>query len=240
LTWQTLRILRTGQPLGLILARAMGVALLFHWLAFRLAQIPLPMARTAIFFVPLAFLLIGIGAALPSGSRFDGWPRLMSIASLMLCAVYFIGCLRLTYFKEWRFDAEVKDVFEVLQGIHRRYGIREFGTDWRYASTLNFYREYFHDLEIGPFGWTDPPVPDKPAYILYYPLAEDFIQKQDLQMIYRGKLSDVVVVVRQAEPASNTQSPDVNGERLCPMRVSNTPMRLRSDASPRIIGKACR
>ncbi len=229
LIWQTLRILRTGQPLGLILARAMGIALLLHWLAFRLVGIPLPMARTAIFFVPLAFLLIGIGAALPSGSRFGAWPCLMSIAALIMCAAYFIGCLRLTYFKEWKFDAEVKDVFGVLQSVHRRYGIREFGTDWRYSSTLNFYREYFHDLEIGPFGWTDPPVPDKPAYVLYYPLAEGFIEKQNLHVIYRGKLSDVVVAVRQAELPSTTNQPDEDGEPFCPTPVSNTPTKLGSD-----------
>lgn len=106
LIWQTLRIVWNGQQLGLILARAIAIALLCHWLAFRLMQVPLPVARTAIFFVPLAFLLIGIGAALPSRSGFGGLPRLASIAVLSLCAMYFIGCLRLSYFKEWRFDAE--------------------------------------------------------------------------------------------------------------------------------------
>ncbi len=196
LIWHTLRIVRAGHPLGLILARAIAIAVMCHWLALRLMRIPLPMERTAIFFVPLAMLLIGIGAALPSGPGFRAWPRSASVAVLTLCAVYFIGCLRLSYFKEWKFDAEVKDVYAVLQTLHRREGIHEFEVDWRYSSALNFYRERFHDHEMPSFAWNDPLRLDKPVYVLYAPTTEEFIKAENLHVIYRGKLSDVVIAVR--------------------------------------------
>ena len=197
LIWQMLRILWTGQQQGVILARAASLALLCHWLAFRLFGIPLPMERTSIFFVPLGLLLIGIGAALPSsGSRFGMVPRYTSIAILSLCAIYFAGCLRVSYFREWKFDADVKEVYGALADVKTRYGIREIEVDWRYASPLNFYREYFHDRKVAPFVWTEPHVEGKPAYLLYFPEAKDFIRKQNLQIVYRGKVSDAVVAVR--------------------------------------------
>jgi hypothetical protein len=199
LIWQTLRIVWTGQQLGLILARAVAIAFLCHWLAFRLLRIPLPMERTAIFFVPLALLLIGIGAALPSASRFGAVSRFASIAVLSLCAIYFLGCLRVSYFREWKFDADVKDVYGVLQDLHNRSDIREIEVDWRYAYPLNFYRQYFHDQRLASFTWTEPHVEGKPAYVLHLPEAEDFIRKQNLQVIYRGKVSDAVVAVRPVD-----------------------------------------
>ena len=196
LIWQLLRIVWSGQKLGLILARAMAIAFLCHWLAFHFLGIPLPMERTAIFFVPLALLLIGIGAALPSSSRFGAVPRLLSIAALSLCAVYFLGCLRLSYFKEWKFDADVKELYGVL----RQQNLRDIEVDWRYAVPLNFYRAYYHDQALPSFDWTEPHVEGKPAYVLHLPEARDFINKQNLQVIYQGKVSDAVVAVRPVEP----------------------------------------
>jgi hypothetical protein len=196
LIFYALRIVFVQQPLGLILIRVIALAVLCHWLAHRFMRIPLPMERTAIFFVPLAMLVLGIGTALPARPGLYAWPRYISVGALMLCAAYFIGCLRVSYFKEWRFDADVKEAYSVLRYLHRRDGICEFEIDWRYSSPFNFYREYFHDEEIDPFGWHEPTKLDKRVYVLYYPQAESFIESQHLSIIYRGKVSDVAVAVR--------------------------------------------
>jgi hypothetical protein len=193
---QALRIVFAQQPLGLILIRTIAIVVLCHWLAHRFMRIPLPMERTAIFFVPLAMLVLGIGAALPARSGFYAWPRYVSVTALILCAAYFVGCLRVSYFKEWKFDADVKEVYSILRYLHRRDGIREFEIDWRYSSPFNFYRAYFHDEDINSFGWHEPRELDKRVYVLYYPNSESFIQSQNLNIIYRGKVSDVVVAVR--------------------------------------------
>jgi hypothetical protein len=41
----------------------------FHWLAFCATNIPLPLARTGIFFVPIAILVAGLGSALSPTAR---------------------------------------------------------------------------------------------------------------------------------------------------------------------------
>jgi hypothetical protein len=196
LVWQTLRIVLAGQVLGLLVARAIAIAVFCHWLALRWMRIPLPMGRTAIFFVPLALLLIGIGASLPARSSFLPMPRFVNVAVLSLCAVYFAGCLRGSYFAEWKFDSESKDVFLALEDVERREGIRDIATDWRYSSTLNFYRECFRHYSIGPFPWSEPIPPGRQAYVLYEPRSADFIRDQNLQVRYRGKLSGVVIAVQ--------------------------------------------
>lgn len=203
--WQTLRIVWTGQQLGLILARAVAIAFLCHWLAFRLMRVPLPMERTAIFFVPLALLLIGIGASLPYASRTGAVSRFASIAVLSLCAIYFLGCLRLSFFKEWKFDADVKEVFGMLQDLHARSDIPDIEVDWRYADPLNFYRMYLHDQKLAPFKWHEPHLEGKSAYVLYIPWEKDFVRRQNLQVIYRGKISDTVIAVRP--PEQRTSAP---------------------------------
>ena len=203
LIWQTQRLVWAAQPLGLLLSRALAVALLCHWLAFRIMDVPLPMARTAIFFVPLALLLIGLGAALPAGSGFSALPRFVSVAALTLCALYSVGCLRLSHFKEWKFDAEVKETFQVLQNVRPRSMLSDAVIDWRYADPLNFYRESWHESGVPEFAWSEPHVEGKSAYVLYYPTAKDFIRKQSLHVIYRGLVSDVVVAVRRAKPGTS-------------------------------------
>ena len=177
--------------MGLVLSLIIVVALLCSWLAFLLFQIPLPLSRTGIFFVPLVLLVIGIGAVLPSASRLS---TALTAVVLSISAIYFIGCLRLSYFKEWKFDADVKETFGVLR---RLPNVREIEIDWRYADPLKFYREAFHDWQLPEFAWTEPHVEGKAGYVLYYPTAEDFIRKQNLGVIYRGKLSDVAVAVRR-------------------------------------------
>jgi hypothetical protein len=143
----------------------------FHWLAFRLMHVPLPLARTGLFFVPIAILVAGVGSALSPPVGRGRVVRFAGIAALSLAGVYFVGCLRLSYFKEWKFDAEAKEAFVALARHHRGNPLDTVAADWRYADTLNFYRECLHRPEIGPFGSADP-VAGQSAYVLHASLAE--------------------------------------------------------------------
>ena len=175
------------------LVAILALALMMHWLAFRIAKIPLPNGRTAIFFVPLAVLLLGTCAANRSGPAVL---RVCTIALLVTASVYFTGCLRLSHFKEWEFDVDVKEAFAVLREIHRRDGISEIPADWRYSSTLNFYRRYFHEESMAPFGHETPWPADKRAYVLWYPEGQSYIASEHLRLIYRGRRSDLVIALR--------------------------------------------
>jgi hypothetical protein len=169
-------------------------ALIVHWLAFRVARIPLPMARTAIFFVPLTVLFLGIAAG-RAVSRFQRVLRVATIAVVCTAAVYFIGCLRLSHFKEWQFDEDVKEAFGVLRQVHRRQGICEIPSDWRYSSALNFYRRYYREESMPPFVWEKNRPADKRAYVSYFPDDQAFIESRHLKIVYKGKHSDLVIAV---------------------------------------------
>jgi hypothetical protein len=107
-----------------------------------------------------------------------------------------VASLRLSYFKEWKFDADVKTAFAALQSANRDYGVTEVSSDWKYVASLNFYRESSKSYSITLLQIFCPYPANKRAYILWYPEAQAFIEKENLRIIYRGERSDVVLAIR--------------------------------------------
>src|SRR5205814_9760211 len=109
-------------------------------IAFRTIHLLLPRVRTGLFFVPLSILVF-------AGALVNAQPFLRScgIALLAINAVYFIGCLRLGYFKEWQYNSDSKQTYQALRDVAQRCGIDDFVTDWKYVAALNFYRGYYGD-----------------------------------------------------------------------------------------------
>jgi hypothetical protein len=198
LVWQAARVALGGPRLGRLLAYACGLALLAHWLAFRFLHVPLPLARTGLFFVPLAFLLIGIGGAQ------DGplWQRRAAVAALLLCAVWFAGCLRLTHFKEWKFNADTRDLFVFLDGVRHSRGLRGVEIDWRYSASLNFYREARGARDLPEFAFTEPHKEGQPGYVVSAETHLDFVRRQRLAIVYRNRFAGTLVALRAADAAS--------------------------------------
>ena len=184
-------------PFGLYLIAVTLLTLLLHWLSFRTFELLLPKDRTALFFAPLSLLIFGVTTAVASGSKMGHTLHILGIILLCTGALYFVGSLRLFYFKEWKFDADVKTTFAALQSANQRYGITEVSSDWKYIASLNFYRESSNIHSITLLQITCPYPPNKRAYVLWYPEAREFIQRQGLSIIYRGELSDIVLAIRQ-------------------------------------------
>ena len=178
---------------GMLLAGVAAAALAAHWLAFRIARVPLPMARTGIFFVPLGVLFLA--AAGSAVSRFERGLRAATVALLQISAVYFAGCMRLSYFKEWQFDADVQEAFGVIRRIHHQQGVCDMLSDWRYSSTLNFYRRYYGERSMPPFTWQEPHPEGKQAYVVYFPQDQAFLESRHLKIVYKSR-SDLVIAVR--------------------------------------------
>ena len=145
----------------------------------------------------MPLLVFGIVTSIVPLTRLGRILRGLSLALLFIGAAYFIGSLRLTYFKEWKFDADVKGAFPAVEYASRQYGIREFHSAWPYRSTLDFYRLYFKDTALAPFITSDPDPLDKRGYVLSASGDEEFIRKQRLKIVYRGGISDVVVAIRE-------------------------------------------
>lgn len=157
-----------------------------HWLAFRLFGLPLPLDRTGLFFVPL--LLVLLAATVPRRSA-------ATVAWFVFAAIYFAGCLRLSWFKEWRYDADTRAIYFVLNNLARRQPINNAYVDWKYTACVNFYSQsfggalpHFEDLHVPPL--------DRPVYVLYKPEQRSFIESQHLHVIYKGAISEAVVATR--------------------------------------------
>jgi hypothetical protein len=184
-----------------------AVTLLLHWLVFKLLHIPLPKDRTGLFFIPLwtlAFvgsLAIGFRTGKRSLTSWGG------VAILSIAAFYFIGCLRVGYFKEWRFDSDTKTLYWIMYDLNRRCGIEKFGIDWRYHVPLNFYRDVYANQSLDEFSESrsDDLPKDRDAYAIYFPTSEDFIRQQKLRVIYHNDVSDAAVAIRGC-PAEQNQA----------------------------------
>ena len=182
---------------AIYLSGVIFLTMLLHLLQKKVTHLPLPMERYGIFFVPLPLLVFGIVTAIRRQSAAGRVLRVASIAVLFIGAFYFIGCLRMMYFRQYRFGADVQAAFPVIQDIAKRYGVREIPTSTDYLSPLNFYRLFYHDTSLEPFHYVDPLPPGKPIYVLPYGWHEQFIKQEGLKIAYHGEFTDLVVLVRQ-------------------------------------------
>lgn len=126
--------------LAAVLGGAMALLTVCHFLAFHLARLLYPFNRQTLFYVPLGTLCAGAVAAIPLEGRFGRASQCALVAVFWAFSIYFLGCMRLTYFGEWRYDADIKDVYARLADYNRGSCVEQAGTDWLYTSALNFYR----------------------------------------------------------------------------------------------------
>jgi 4-amino-4-deoxy-L-arabinose transferase-like glycosyltransferase len=195
--------------LGALCAGVMAVPLALHWILFRLIHLPYPQDRTALYFAPLSFLLVGALAAFPLSSRLGVVSRWAVAVMLFATASWFLMCLRLTYFKEWKYDADVKDVYSVLSYYNHTYGLTDIQPEWRYVAALNFYRAASGHETIPEFDEGAPPyLSGKKAYVMYYQDDYALLEKSGLKVVYRGALSDVVVAIRPEVETTGRRASD--------------------------------
>jgi hypothetical protein len=175
------------------------------WLAFRFFALPLPLGRTGIFLVPLCTLVAGIIAAAPARSRISQWLRRGTTGVMICLACYFLLCLRLSYFKEYHMNADMKDVYSVLARLNHTYGVNDVGITRLYITSLNYYRTLSHRETFPEFAWETPEVsPGRSIYVMSEREGREFIDEQKLVIVYRGAFADVVVAVKPGGPIPPT------------------------------------
>jgi hypothetical protein len=168
------------------------------WLAFRFFNLPLPMTRTGIFLLPLCTLAAGAIGAGPARSQASLWLRRGISVAFVGLACYFLLCLRFSYFKEYEDEAEVKDVYSLLAKLNHTSGVKDVISTGLYVNSLNFYRvqsgrETFPEFQYFP---VDALPTGKSIYVLHGPYYQDFIKREELEIVYRGKFTPIVVAVR--------------------------------------------
>lgn len=193
-----------------LLIAVAAATLLAHWTAFHTFHLLFPKDRTGLFFVMLFTLIFGSALAHRFESPRTDPVRWAGAAVLLLVAAYFTGCLRLGYFREWRFDADTKQLYWAAVDANRRCGVREFATHWMYPGVLNFYKRSYGNGSIEfPSDSTKPLPGDKAGYVLNDPENAGIIQSQGLKILFRGGRSDAVLAVRGCE-AETRPAPAAN------------------------------
>jgi len=187
-------------PVAVICGSACLGAIVCHEFLFLAYRIPLPLDRTALW---LALLFLAMAGALASPRLSSPAGRLSGsalTAILVLIACYNIGCLRLTYFNEWKYDADMKNVYAVLASYNHTYSIGKVSTNWRYVSVLNCYRLISGQETIEKIPYAPSVAGEYPAgyqaYVVYYPVDQDFVKLQSLQVVYHDEFSGAAVAIR--------------------------------------------
>jgi hypothetical protein len=188
--------------LAAALTGIIGLSVLMSWLAFRLFKVPMPMTRTGVFLLPLCTLIAGVIAATPAQSFVSRLLRSATNGAFICLACYFLLCLRWHYFREYEYDADVKDVYSVLARLNHTYGVADVAVDGVYVAPLNFYRILSKRETFPEFPYT--PSHQLPSgrsiYVVDEPDEHELIQKGRLAVIYRGKSTEVVVAVKPGGP----------------------------------------
>jgi len=183
------------------LAGIITVCVLIHWLAFRIDGLPLPVGRTGIFLLPLTTLLGATIMAMPTSSAVSRWLRVGILTVFTGIACYFLLCLRISYFKEYQFDADAKEAYSLLARYNHTYGVKDVGMTGLCFASMNYYRVMSGKETFSEFRLEQPdPPPGKSVYVMSGVDQRNFIAKEKLVVVYRGKLSDLVIAVRPNAP----------------------------------------
>jgi hypothetical protein len=175
---------REGRSLSLL--AIVTAALAAHWLCFKLFHVLLPRDRTAIWLVPLVTLAVGASTV----------NRRALTALLYAMSVYDLLCLRLTYFKEWSWDADLNRVYPVIAWYNHTYGVTDVVSNWAYAASLNFYRVQSGSESFGEIPGPLQPPGGHALYVLNWAFDEAFLKEQRLYVVYRAPNTDAVVAIR--------------------------------------------
>ena len=182
--------------LGSLVSAVTVLAVLEHRLAYRLFRLLMPVSRTGLYFLPLVTLMVGIAAAIPAFSRGAAVCRKALIGALCVVGVYYLFCMRLMYFEEWDYQADLNQAYKTVACYNHEKNIQDVEVSWEYHAGMNFQRLASGRETFGPFGGTTPHTTGHEMYILEENFERDFIQAQGLKIVFKGDMTPMVVAVR--------------------------------------------
>ena len=186
-----------GLAAGVIFVLTVGL----HLAAQTLFGLKLPKDRTAVYFFPLFMIAAGVLATISPSSRIGRHLRGWFVGALVLMAVYFLSCLRLTYFKEWRWDSDVQKTYAVLSCLNRENKMTWVASTWPYHAPLNFY------LHAQPASMRIDEKFDSQQtqiYVVDTVHTAEALDGKDLKMFYRSPLTDLALAA--SPPLADTYS----------------------------------
>jgi hypothetical protein len=183
-------------PLGWAAAAIFVATVVMHWTAFRLFGVLLPKDRTAIFLFPLFMIVAGAMVAIPTPSPSGRYLRAAFVGSLACMAVYFLLCLRLTYFKEWYWGSDVQKTYAVLSCLNREHQVTHVASTWEYRGPLNFY-QFAQPTSIQDIDENFDPGQTQ-IYVVDMFHTSEVLQGKNLKIFYRSATTDLVLAASPA------------------------------------------
>jgi len=193
---------RTGQiaqfrfPITLLVI--VSIALCAHIVQFRLLGIPLPFERTSIFFVPLfslGFLLYGMRV---QGSFLAHLTRQLTLIFSAVTALYFVGCVRDDYFREWSICADIRAAYPTIEAECKRLDCGRVISDLNYVPSLNVYRVLNHTTEFPEIRGEKIEAGHK-VYVLPVDEHRALIEAEGLKVVFAGVKSGFAVLVKDED-----------------------------------------
>lgn len=184
------------KSLAVVLAGAAALATVLHWVAFHTFGLLMPLDRTALFYVPLCTLAAAVMVTIPIESRMGRASYYAFLAVLSLFALHFLYSMRLTYFAEFRYDADLKKVYTALAGYNHEYCVDRVESDWFFTSSLNFYRLVSGRESFSEFQRAYVLTEDAQVYVLEANIDRKFIDAQKLTVVFHGDSTEAVIAVR--------------------------------------------
>jgi hypothetical protein len=175
------------------LAVACSAILLF--LAHLVSGIPYPENRTGIYFVPLATLaVLGLARMLADRAGVRHWIGLAVALVFGLFVLEFAAQWNVRSFWVWRYDADTKRIFQVLESAPKPSGPIRLGVSWTLEPSLNYYRE------LRKASWLMPVMRDGVDGMRQFYIATPEDQGtrlwRKLKPIYRGPVSGTAVAIQ--------------------------------------------
>ena len=149
--------------------------------AHRLAGVPYPLTRTALYFVPLAILSAATVLRRPLA-----WP---GAAIGTLCLLAFTMQTSTQYYAEWRFDAGTRRIVELIRARAGNAPLT-IRASWPLEPSLNFYRALYRlnwqPVDRGPL--------DRPGdFVILIPEDRDWLARLHLRPLYEDAVSGEVL-----------------------------------------------
>jgi hypothetical protein len=196
------RVWRSGSreawlcALGGLIGAVTVLAIVQHKLAYMLFGLLIPVSRTGLFFLPLTTLTVGIAAAIPALSRGAAVCRGSLIAALSVLGFYYLFCMRLMYFEEWDYQANLNQAYKTVACYNHERNIQDVEVSWEYHAGMNFLRAASGRETFGPFTSSIPHTTGHQMYVVEGNLEKDFIQAQGLKVVFKGDMTAMTVAVR--------------------------------------------
>lgn len=198
-----------NRRLAVLLLGIPAAAVAVHYAAFRVIQLPLPKDRTALYIVPLVTLAVGLLASVEAAG-FGEWARRGLVLTLLLADLGFAASLRLSYFREWDWCADLRPAYEFVLGYSREHCIRRMECSWLFKNSLNFYRAAGRDDFLpefkGPSGNAMPE--DRELYVVHRVLDRDFVKRLGLKIIWTSEHMTAVAVRPAVESRGGCLEPN--------------------------------